>query len=251
MPFDIDQAIETFVRGHATTKSLTHPYEVLRFGKVWAMRDAQRKNPKNYRKEEWIGAIVEPSELIRVATQQTRGWHFLGKIVSQTEDFKSIRDQFKALGYRLLSTEPMFVHSLERIPTKKSPAKVVRMMNESQSLEYAKEARIRPLPRSVLSKNSPWRHYLAIVDSQVVGWVSSIHTPTGSTWCSNLVVREAFRRQGIGSALLSNMLRDDRKYSAHAAVLLSSHTGALIYPRLGFQQTGTLLILAPQKQRRL
>jgi predicted N-acetyltransferase YhbS len=57
------------------------------------------------------------------------------------------------------------------------------------------------------------------------------------------------RRQGVGAALLEKMLRDVRKEGARAAVLLASHTGALLYPQLGFQRIGQLYIYAPPKPK--
>ena len=61
----LEFAIEVFVRGHSAVKSRTHPYEVDRVGPVWVMRDAPRKNERDYRKEEWVASGVEPVELSR------------------------------------------------------------------------------------------------------------------------------------------------------------------------------------------
>jgi hypothetical protein len=44
------------------------------------------------------------------------------------------------------------------------------------------------------------------------------------------------------------MLRDDRTRGAKQSVLLSSHTGALLYPRVGYEQIGMLLIFAPKRK---
>src|SRR5439155_15192313 len=117
-------------RGFCAERSRTHPYECFRVGKLWVMRDAPRKNPKNYRKEEWVPYGVNAGD---------------------------------------------------------------------------------------------------------------------STWCSNMYVRPSHRRRGIGSALLTRMLRDDRARGFKKSVLLSSHTGALVYPRVGYEQIGLLLIFAPKK----
>ena len=56
-------AIEVFVRGHSAGRSRTFPYEVSRVGPIWLMRDAPRKNARNYRKEEWVAHDVEASEV--------------------------------------------------------------------------------------------------------------------------------------------------------------------------------------------
>ncbi len=56
---EIEFAIEVFVRGHSAGKSRTFPYEVSRIGPLWVMRDAPRRNPRDYRKEEWIAHHVD------------------------------------------------------------------------------------------------------------------------------------------------------------------------------------------------
>lgn len=47
--------------------------------------------------------------------------------------------------------------------------------------------------------------------------------------------------------LLNQMLQDDAAYGARQAVLLASHTGAKLYPVVGYEQIGTLLLYAPEK----
>jgi GNAT superfamily N-acetyltransferase len=71
--------------------------------------------------------------------------------------------------------------------------------------------------------------------SKVVGNAEggSLGTRADSTWCANMLVKPSHRRRGIGSALLVKMLRDDRERGARKSVLLSSHAGALVYPRVG------------------
>lgn len=244
----IVKAIEVFVRGFAFTKSRTYPYEVLQINGVWAMRDAERKNAQDYRKEEWIGFGVEPSLLHETARKNTRGRYFLGALETDPDAISKTRDIYRSLGYRLLSTEPLFIHDLSRIPSGRSSANIVRMNTGPLAEAYAKEAKLRPIPAEHLASNSPWRHYLAFADDRIVGWVSSIKVDD-SNWCSNLVVRSAFRRKGIGSALLCKMLRDDRTRGSSRSILLSSHVGALVYPEVGYRQLGTLLILVPKKKR--
>jgi len=60
---EIEFAIEVFVRGHSAGKSRTFPYEADRVGSLWVMRDAPRRNPRDYRKEEWIAHHVDAIEV--------------------------------------------------------------------------------------------------------------------------------------------------------------------------------------------
>jgi hypothetical protein len=48
--------------------------------------------------------------------------------------------------------------------------------------------------------------------------------------------------------MLCRMLRDDRDNGAELAVLTASHTGALLYPLVGYRQIATLYLYTPMKR---
>jgi GNAT superfamily N-acetyltransferase len=246
---EIETAIEAFVRGFCATKSQTHPYEHTRIGKLWMMRDAPRRNPRNYRKEEWIAYHVRPDEVDRVARQQTRGRFFVCSISGMDESDEPIRAAYKQLGYRLLSSEPLFIHRLARIPRLAAPAEIEHVRTSELAERFGKASRSRPIPADLLADHAPFRQYVAHDDGEIVGWVRSVDAGD-STWCSNMYVRPAHRRRGIGKAMLAKMLRDDRKLGKKWSVLLSSHAGAMLYPHVGYEQIGLLLIWAPKKASR-
>jgi hypothetical protein len=102
---EIEFSIEVFVRGHSAGKSRTFPYEVARIGPLWVMRDAPRRNPRDYRKEEWIAHGVDAREVDSIARQHTRGRFFVCVMIGEGEPDEPIRTAYKALGYRLLATE--------------------------------------------------------------------------------------------------------------------------------------------------
>ena len=244
---EIEHAIEVFVRGFCVGKSATHPYEHSRAGRLWWMRDAERKNPKNYRKEEWVAYGVQPREVDRVARQHTRGRFFVCAMVGNGESDVPLRSTYKDLGYRLLVTEPLFVHRLAKIPKPKLQVAIEQVKTQGLAARFGKATRTRPIPAEQLGKGAPFRQYVALDGDQLVGWVRSVDAGD-STWVSNMYVRPSHRRHGIGGALLARMLRDDRKQGAKLSVLLSSHTGALLYPRVGYEQIGLLLIFAPKRK---
>jgi GNAT superfamily N-acetyltransferase len=245
---EIEHAIEVFVRGFSLTKSATHPYEISRVGQIWLMRDAVRKNPKNYRKEEYVARGVDPREVDQTARQMTRGRFFVCALRGLNDPPEDLPAAYKAIGYRLLSTEPLFVHRLERIPRPQSPAKIERIKTAEMAAKYGKASRTRPIPAEQLGDDAPFRQYVALDGEKIVGAVRSVDA-ADSTWCSNMYVWPKHRRQGIGRALLAKMLRDDRARGAKQSVLLSSHTGALLYPKVGYEQIGLLYIFAPKRTR--
>jgi hypothetical protein len=242
----VASAIEVFVRGYCAGMSRTHPYECVQIDNVWVMRDAPRKNPRYYRKEEWVAYGVEPARVDAMARRHTRGRCFICAIQEMGAPADTVRREYKKLGYRLLRTEPLFVHELERIPRLKSPVKIVQVKSPELAERFGKVTRTRPIPIESMTEPVLFRQYVAIDSESIVGWVRSVNA-VQSAWCANMFVVPSYRRRGIGSSMLAKMLRDDRSRGMKNSVLLSSHTGALLYPQLGYEQIGTLFLLAPKK----
>lgn len=242
----IHRAIDVFAGGFSFTRSFTHPYVAERIGPLWVMRDAPRKRP-DYRSEEWLAYAVAPKEIDHLARRHTRGRFSVCIFHGIDEPDEPLRLQFKALGYRLRTTEPLMVHDLKRIPTFDLPATIERVTTPDLADQLAKAARSRQILPEHFSKDSRLRQYVARIDSKIVGWVRSI-VVGHATWCSNMFVNPAFRRRGIARAMLSRMLRDDRAGGSTQAVLLASHTGAKLYPVVGYQQIATLLMFTPKKR---
>jgi GNAT superfamily N-acetyltransferase len=244
----IEFAIEVFVRGHSAGKSRTYPYEASRVGPLWVMRDAPRKNPRDYRKEEWIAYGVGAREVDALARQMTRGRFFVCAMVGEGEPEAPTRSAYKALGYRLLATEGFFVQSLKRIPKLPSPVPIERVRTPEMAARLGKVTRTRPIADDLLGDDAPFRQYVALAGDDIVGRVRSVDA-AGATWCADMHVKDTYRRRGIGQALLCRMLRDDRARGSKCSVLTASHTGALLYPRVGYERIGTLFLFAPRRAK--
>jgi GNAT superfamily N-acetyltransferase len=245
---NLQLAIDAFVRGFCSTKSRTHPYEWTQINGVRVMRDATRRNPRDYRKEEWVACGVDPADVDRTVREHTRGRYFICAVHGADESDQPLRAAYKQLGYRLLVTEPFFVHALKRIPRTPAAVAVKQVRTRPLAEQFGKATRTRPIPPEHLRADAPFRQYVALDDGKIVGWVRSVAAGDAARWCSDMYVRPMHRRRGIGTALLGKMLRDDRKHGARRSVLLSSHTGALVYPRVGYEHVGGLLIFAPRKK---
>jgi GNAT superfamily N-acetyltransferase len=245
---EIEFAIEVFVRGHSAGKSRTHPYEVSRVGPLWLMRDAPRKNERDYRKEEWIAYGVDAGEADAIARRGTRGRFFVCAMVGEGEPDGPTRAGYKALGYRLLATEGFFVQRLARIPKLGSPVPIERVRTPETAARLGKATRTRPIADSLLGDDAPFRQYVALDGDEIVGRVRSADA-AGATWCADMYVKPTHRRRGIGQALLARMLRDDRARGSKCSVLTASHTGALLYPRVGYERIGTLFLFAPRRAK--
>ena len=249
----IDRAIEVFVRGFCFTRSMTHPFVPERIGPVWVVRDAPRdRKGEDYRTEEWIGHAVAPAEIDRIARKHTRGRFAVCAIHGTNEPDARIRAEFKRLGYRLRTTEPLMLHRLKPIPRFATPqgVSIKRVMTQDLADRLAKAARSRQILSEHLVEDAPMRQYVAMDEKETpIGWLRSIAVPNcKATWCSNMYVQEKHRRRGIARAMLARMLKDDRAHGATTSVLLASHTGAKLYPVVGYQHIGELLLYSPAKK---
>ena len=247
-PSEFERAINVFVHGFAFTRSFTHPYlaETLA-DRVQTLRDAPRRSG-GYRAEEVVAWGVPPAELDVVAREKARG-HFRVCYLLPTEvPDAEIRASFKTLGYRLGATEELMIHRLAGLAPSDGPRPIVRVTIEEEAERLAKAARRRQiLPEHLTADPAPMRQYVALGGSTPVGWVGSV-VVGDCTWCTNMFVEPACRRQGIARALLTRMLADDRDAGATANVLLASHAGSKLYPTVGYETLGTLYLFTPPKE---
>ena len=242
----LDTALEVFARGICVPRSFTHPYLAERVEGLWVTRDAPRKRGR-YRREEWVAHGVTPGQTVEIVRRHTRGRHAVCAICATGESDEPMRAGYRALDHRLGFTEPIMVHHLRRIPRLTSPIKIVRVLDPALANKVNKAVRRRQILPEHLDADAPLRMYAALEDGDPAGWVTSIDV-AGATWCANLYVKPEFRRRGIGRALMCRMLRDDRSRGSQLAVLVASHTGALLYPLVGYEQIGTLYSYTPRRR---
>ncbi len=247
MILEMPQAIQLFGKGVGFGKSFTHPSRFDRVGPLHVLRDAPRTKG-DYRNEEWVAHGVAPAQVDRIARQRARGLFSVCAIRTMEEPAKPIQDGYRALEYRFITTEPMMEHSLRSIPQHRPPAGFVieRVTTSAMADRLAKAARSRQMLPEHLKPDSPLRQYVVLQGSRLVGWVGSVLFGT-TTWCRNMYVVAAFRRRGIGRALMSRMLKDDRAAGARAAFLVASHAGAALYRTMGYVQTGELMLFVPRR----
>jgi GNAT superfamily N-acetyltransferase len=243
----LDTAIDAFTRTFAFTRSFTHPYNVERIGRVWVMRDGPRKR-EDYRNEEYVAYDAAPAEVDALARRHTRGRYAIVAIVPEGESDAEMRAAYKALGYRLNHTEPMMVHDLRRIPRFDAFVEIQRVRTPDLADRLNRAAGARQILPEHLTGDAPLRQYVALDAGRPVGWVRSIDTGT-TTCCSNMYVLPSHRRRGIGRALLAKLLRDDRAAGASLAVLTATHTGAMLYPVVGYRQIGVLYVFTPVRRK--
>jgi GNAT superfamily N-acetyltransferase len=180
--------------------------------------------------------------------RHTRGRFFVCATVGEGEPDAPTRSAYKELGYRLLATEGFFVQRLTRIPRSPAPVPIERVRTPGLAARLGTVTRRRPIRDSLLGEDAPFRQYVALDGDDIVGRVRSVDA-AGATWCADMYVNPSHRRRGIGQALLGRTLRDDRARGSKGSVLTASHTGALLYPRVGYERIGTLFMFVPRRER--
>ena len=235
----IPDAIEVFVHGFSYGKSRTYPYKPRKVGPLWVMRDDPPR--KKERKIEIISHGVAPENAIETIKEAGIGWHFLCEIHHPEDDFQAIRDQYKALGYKALSTEWLFVHDLQDIQIHESTPPV-RLVTDDEAMQEISRLRLKS------RKLMPGTRQFATWDTtNYFGRVTSIPY-NDSAWVADLYVEAQHRGKGYGRALMSRLLQTDREHGIKQSVLLASTDGARLYPHLGYEQIGVLQMFCPSKR---
>lgn len=248
MSLGIPEAIEAFARGFALTRSFTHPYDVIRVGPLWVMRDAPRKSG-DYRSEEILVHGLPPRAAVNLVQKYGPGRHAICAVEPEETDYEAQKLAYRECGYRLLRREPLFVRGLDEVPTQVDD-RIRRVTTQGEADQVTKAAGGRQiLPQHLGSDASPVRLYAAWVDGIPVGWVKSVVAGGGLRWVSNLYVAESHRRQRLASGLMYAMLRDDRRLGDLYSLLLASNAGSKLYPTLGYEQIALLQLYVPLKKR--
>lgn len=89
--------------------------------------------------------------------------------------------------------------------------------------------------RAGLGDDTPWRHYVGVLDGEPAATVTLFLTPPVAG-VYFVCTAERYRRRGIGAAVTAHTIREARLLGATTAVLGSSPMGYGVYRRLGFEE---------------
>lgn len=243
-------AIATFAVTFAAGKSVRHPYVATDLGSCrWRLADADRKRAADYRGEEWVCladdvvGTVEQAE----ADARSRDRWAVSVLLPEGNDDGPLRATMRARGHRLMRTESMMLRPLTGrgsavAAAGDNPAAIVRLSTPEQTEELRKATRRRLFLPEWTEGDRPFlRQFLAYIGDALVGWVGSMRLgDIGSV--TNLYVVAAHRRRRVGAALMTHLLADDKRHGIVASTLLASHSGAMLYPRVGYRRIATLYL---------
>ena len=250
---DLLDAVNTFARGFAASRSITHPYEVDRPAKpvrLFICRDAPHPTPpRERRNREYLAVDLPPDVVVAAAGGQGRHRHVVCAIHAAADRDRALERAYAARGYRYLKQEPLFVRALPPAPRGSGPLPIRRVRTARAADAVATAARSRQIPlEQVGDDTAPSRLFAAFDGDAPVGWVCSVRVGNDSTWVANLFVRASLRGRGIGTALMKAMLRDDHRRGIRHSVLTASQAGARVYRKLGYEQVATVELFTPQRR---
>lgn len=247
-PISLQEGIVAFGRGFTFTRSFTHPYELVRVGPVWVLRDRPRTSGDERAREVLVTGLDPEVAAPHVEKAANGRRFFLCAIEGMETDFLALSEAYKRLGYRLMRREPMMVRSLEDVAPIEGPFPIVRVRDMDLAVQAATAAGSRLILEEHLARDdAPLRLYVARDGDQLAGWVRSVKAGPHNTWVSSMMVRPEYRRRGVARSLMTHMLADDARLGYQNSVLLASQTGAKLYQSVGFRQIGLLQLFAPRR----
>jgi GNAT superfamily N-acetyltransferase len=242
-------ALEAFLRGFSTTRSFTKPYDVTQLNdSLWMLADRARGKLPG-RSTEFVTTCAEPAGVLEAIDRQDVGRHALCVLVPSADELPATVAGYKDRGYRYHGREPLFVLDLgNRVACGDYPTRRVVTAADAEAVRTAARSR-QILPAHLVEADSVCRLYAAFEGDAAIGWVRSIRTHPECAWVASMFVAREHRRKGIGRSLLTAMLEDDARFGVRWSVLLASLTGALLYPHLGYEERGLLLVFTPARSK--
>ena len=241
------QALGVFLRGFSATRSFIRPYLVSQIdSSLWLLADPPPAS-RQQRTSEAIAHHADPLAVVQTLQSLNLPRHALCVLLEDTTTAPETQTTYKQLGYRYLGYEPLFVLDMAK-RVRFNSFSVRRVVDAADAQKVAKAARARQIfPEHLTQEDSVCRLYAAFDGDTPVGWARSIRTHPDCSWVAGLFVQPSYRRRGIGQTLMSAMLDDDARYGIRWSVLTASHTGAKLYPHLGYVERGWLLVFSPRK----
>lgn len=233
-----ERCIEVFVLAIAALKSRFHPYLAEQAEGLWILHDTPGR--RDQRKTEIVNIGQPVGEAVERISRLHPEWHFLCHFVPTGQSTEAAKRELKACNYRLVTTELMYCHFLENIGPYQCDPPIRSATTQAEADAFPCTSQHKP---KLLQGST---RFVVADETTDFGWVSTV--PIGpDAWVSDLFVRPDHRGKGYGAALMNRLLAHDRDAGVRASILLASKAGARLYPHLGYELRGTLLIGCPRK----
>lgn len=226
---------------------MTHPYIIDRISQhIFRLHDSPRSYG-DYRKDEYINFECAPEYVLSQAQQYSSHNYALCSLVKDGDNPAESQAVYKRLGCRLASTESLMATQMKCDPPEDIAFPIMEIADTGHANAIAKAWRRRQIRLTDIANPDALHRVYTIHDgTKFIGSVGSV--VVGETgWIAALYVDSAYRRMGIGTALMRRAMSDNYTRGIKDHVLVASHTGAKLYPTLGYQSLGTLCSYNPPK----
>ena len=245
----LPQTIDVMCAAWAINASISAPSEVARHGPLWIMRDVHPK-PGKARTEEIFAWGASPAETMRAVKDYAPPHKYLlSYLAKPDEDIDALRDEYKSFGFRAMSSEALRVCPLSDHKPAPSAWAIYRVADIAEmkrvTTEVLGRARRKLRARDLTDAHPVMRMYYAEVDGRAVAVARSLMPRPGVSWLHGVRTIESFRRRGIATALINQVLADDAALGSKHSALLASPAGANLYPLLGYHMHAILQLYAP------
>lgn len=245
----LDEAIQAHIDSTLYASTFGDPKELVQVGPIRVIRDApgRRRDP---RKETFLISGVDPDKALEeVRFYGPKHWA-LSVIDPAGAEYDRTKAGYKSRGYRLIIRFPFFALDLSKPVPIAASFPVDRVTTKDRALAIKHVSGHWQVPEDQLVQgDARIRLYACFFGPNPVGWVQSIRANEQTAWVSGLYVTEDNRQKGIGSTLMSYMLREDAMYGAKYSALLASNDGSEVYRRMGYKELGLMQIFSPIKPR--
>lgn len=243
------QAITTFLKAFAYTRSFTRGAELVRVGSMQIVRDVDRSRD-DVRAEELFFLHNDARKSIDdVKAYANHTGYRLCVFHPSDVSIESIRAQYRPLGYRPNCVEWLFVRDLAELPAA-SDVLIQRVKSQEDA------NKIRQLSGRWMIRPEDWedprqriRIYFIEQKGKAVSYVRVAHLEKRATYAAGLFTMPEHRRKGYATALMNRMMRDDAAAGVKHAVLMASTDGAKLYPHLGYRERLVMQIFTPVRKK--
>ncbi len=83
---------------------------------------------------------------------------------------------------------------------------------------------------------NPFFHCILAIDSKNIAGVSACYIYRGTAWLGQIIVREDYRKQGIGYIVTDEIIRYCKQRGSRSILLTATPLGKILYTKLGFRE---------------
>ena len=236
------QAFRIFVDALTATRHLSGDSARVDVGSITFRRWQRHTDGQTSLHDEALAQACPPELVLQsLQTYQPAKEHF----ITVLDDQPDARTAYEQAGYICTVTEYLMVLNLANMPTD-APSHFVQVaMPDDVARLNANDVEKRPWvwPQSVT--HPAMRHYYIWQDERVVARAFSWRCDADTSYVSHVFTNPAYRRRGLGRAIMQRLLEDCAARGERWSVLVASEEGEALYRGLSYETLGRILIFEP------